>query len=31
MAEYMSLKNSNDLLRKAGVDWLLDRIHDAGR
>ena len=22
--EYLSLKNSNDLLRKAGVDWLLD-------
>jgi len=23
VAEYLSLKNSNDLLRKAGVDWLL--------
>lgn len=23
IAEYLSLKNSNDLLRKAGVDWLL--------
>jgi hypothetical protein len=24
IAEYLSLKNSNDLLRKAGVDWLLN-------
>ena len=23
VAEYLSLKNSNDLLRQAGVDWLL--------
>lgn len=23
VAEYLSLKNSNDLLRKAGIDWLL--------
>ena len=23
VAEYLALKNSNDLLRKAGVDWLL--------
>ena len=23
VAEYLSLKNTNDLLRKAGVDWLL--------
>ena len=23
IAEYLSLKNSNDLLRKAGVDWLI--------
>ena len=23
VAEYLSLKNSNDLLRKAGVDWLI--------
>ena len=23
IADYLSLKNSNDLLRKAGVDWLL--------
>lgn len=23
VAEYLSLKNSNDLIRKAGVDWLL--------
>ena len=23
VAEYLSLKNSNDLLRKAGVDWLV--------
>jgi hypothetical protein len=23
LADYLSLKNSNDLLRKAGVDWLL--------
>jgi hypothetical protein len=23
LAEYLSLRNSNDLLRKAGVDWLL--------
>src|ERR1044072_9958700 len=23
VADYLSLKNSNDLLRKAGVDWLL--------
>jgi hypothetical protein len=26
VAEYLSLKNSNDLLRKAGVDWLLDNF-----
>ena len=31
VAEYLSLKNSNDLLRKAGVDWLVDRIYDFGR
>ena len=24
VAAYLSLKNSNDLLRKAGVDWLVD-------
>jgi hypothetical protein len=24
--EYLSLKNSNDLLRQAGVDWLLDNF-----
>ena len=24
IAEYLSLKNSNDLLRKAGVDWLIE-------
>ena len=24
VTEYLSLKNSNDLLRKAGVDWLVD-------
>ena len=24
VAEYLSLKNSNDLLRKAGVQWLID-------
>src|SRR2546423_6565670 len=24
VAEYLLLKNTNDLLRKAGVDWLLD-------
>jgi hypothetical protein len=24
LAEYLSLKNSNDLLRKAGVQWLLE-------
>ena len=24
IAEYLSLKNSNDLLRKAGVDWLVN-------
>lgn len=24
VAEYLSLKNSNDLLRQAGIDWLLD-------
>src|SRR5215204_6051093 len=24
VAEYLTLKNSNDLLRKAGVDWLVD-------
>ena len=24
LAEYLSLRNSNDLLRKAGVDWLLN-------
>lgn len=24
LAEYLSLKNSNDLLRKAGVDWLVN-------
>jgi len=23
LAEYLSLKNSNDLLRKAGIDWLI--------
>jgi len=23
VAEYLALKNSNDLLRKAGIDWLL--------
>ncbi|HEY5445068.1 MAG TPA: hypothetical protein VIJ87_11530 [Pyrinomonadaceae bacterium] len=23
LAEYLSLRNSNDLLRKAGIDWLL--------
>ena len=26
VAEYLSLKNSNDLLRKAGVDWLMERF-----
>src|SRR5215213_3057436 len=26
VAEYLSLKNSNDLLRKAGVDWLLNEF-----
>src|SRR5215203_3502964 len=24
IAEYLSLKNSNDLLRKAGIDWLVE-------
>jgi hypothetical protein len=24
VAEYLSLKNANDLLRKAGVDWLIE-------
>jgi len=24
VADYLSLKNSNDLLRKAGIDWLLN-------
>jgi len=24
VAEYLSLKNTNDLLRKAGIDWLLN-------
>ena len=24
VAEYLSLKNSNDLLRQAGIDWLLE-------
>jgi hypothetical protein len=35
VAEYLSLKNSNDLLRQAGIDWLLNSftIHagDANR
>jgi len=26
VAEYLSLKNSNDLLRKAGVDWLINEF-----
>ena len=26
VAEYLSLKNSNDLLRTAGVDWLVERF-----
>jgi hypothetical protein len=26
VAEYLSLKNSNDLLRTAGVDWLIDEF-----
>jgi hypothetical protein len=26
VVEYLSLKNSNDLLRTAGVDWLVDRF-----
>jgi hypothetical protein len=26
IADYLSLKNSNDLLRKAGVDWLFDEF-----
>jgi len=26
IAEYLSLKNSNDLLRKAGVEWLFDEF-----
>jgi len=26
VAEYLSLKNSNDLLRKAGVDWLITSL-----
>jgi hypothetical protein len=26
VAEYLSLKNSNDLLRKAGIDWLLNEF-----
>ena len=26
VAEYLSLKNSNDLLRQAGIDWLLERF-----
>lgn len=26
VVEYISLKNSNDLLRTAGVDWLVDRF-----
>ena len=30
VAEYLSLKNSNDLLRKAGVDWLVSGVYDAG-
>ena len=29
IAEYLSLKNSNDLLRKAGVDWLLAEFTSA--
>ncbi|HEY8227752.1 MAG TPA: hypothetical protein VIG25_20950 [Pyrinomonadaceae bacterium] len=27
VAEYLSLKNSNDLLRKAGINWLLDSFN----
>lgn len=26
IAEYLSLKNTNDLLRKAGIDWLLSEF-----
>ena len=26
VAEYLALRNSNDLLRNAGVDWLVDRF-----
>jgi len=26
VVEYLSLKNSNDLLRKAGIDWLLNEF-----
>src|SRR5678815_1962032 len=29
IADYISLKNSNDLLRKAGVDWLLAEFTSA--
>src|SRR5829696_8394694 len=29
IAEYLSLKNSNDLLRKAGVDWLVEGFTSA--
>jgi hypothetical protein len=29
IADYLSLKNSNDLLRKAGVDWLLAEFTSA--
>jgi hypothetical protein len=29
IAEYLSLKNSNDLLRQAGVDWLLAEFTSA--
>ena len=26
VAEYLSLKNSNDLIRKAGVEWLVNEF-----
>ncbi|HET9525160.1 MAG TPA: hypothetical protein VFO99_03285, partial [Pyrinomonadaceae bacterium] len=29
VAEYLSLKNSNDLLRKAGVQWLMESFTNA--
>jgi hypothetical protein len=31
LVDYLSLKNSNDLLRKAGVEWLVERFTILGR